>query len=101
MKEAIRFKINRRDYLKQYETVFLKPIAEGQNAVPVGNGDLAAVAWQPDHMSWMLNKSDIGGAASQAGFHWLKRWLRLPTPAAFCPKKPIQFGAAKAVRAPR
>ena len=43
MKEAIRFKINRRDYLKQYETVFLKPIAEGQNAVPVGNGDLAAL----------------------------------------------------------
>ena len=65
MEDIVRFKINRRGYLKQYEPVFLKPITEGRNAVPVGNGDLAAVAWQPGHLAWMLNKSDIGGAASQ------------------------------------
>lgn len=66
LESTIRFRIDRAGYLKQYETVFLQPIIEGCNAVAVGNGDLAAVAWQPGHLTWMLNKCDIGGAASQA-----------------------------------
>ena len=63
---ACRFRVNRAEFLRQYETVFLRPIRHGFDAIPVGNGDLAAIHWQPDHLTWMLNKNDITGAASQA-----------------------------------
>jgi len=66
IEQTIRFAPDRADYLKQYEAVFLRPITEGGSAVPVGNGDLAAVAWQPDHLTWMLNKCDIGGTSQAA-----------------------------------
>lgn len=66
LEEALHWKLDRAGYLRQYETVFRQPIREGGNAVAVGNGDLAAVGWQPEHLTWMLNKCDISGNASQA-----------------------------------
>lgn len=58
--------MDRRKHLQQYETVFQRPIKDGYDAVPVGNGDLAAIVWQPGHLTWMLNKCDLSGEASQA-----------------------------------
>lgn len=66
LNENIRFEIDRASYIGQYDPIFKKPILQGRNAIPVGNGDLAVVAWQPGHLTWMLNKNDIGGVASQA-----------------------------------
>ena len=66
IESACRFRVNRREYLRQFETVFVRPIIAGYDAVPVGNGDLAAVIWQPDHLTWMVNKCDLSGEASQA-----------------------------------
>ncbi|MBI4474001.1 MAG: hypothetical protein HY646_15135, partial [Acidobacteria bacterium] len=63
---AARFQVDRAGYLKQYETVFLRPIRKGYDAVAVGNGDLAAIVWQPGDLTWMLNKCDLSGQASQA-----------------------------------
>jgi len=31
----------------------------------LGNGDLAAVLWQPAHLTWMLNKCDFDLAVPQ------------------------------------
>ncbi len=66
IKKRVRFVVDSACYLKQFENVFLRPIRNGYDALPVGNGDLAAIVWQPDHLTWMLNKSDISGEASQA-----------------------------------
>ena len=66
LEKVCRFTLDRAAYLRQFETVFQKPIRDGRNAVAVGNGDLAAVAWQPGHLCWMINKCDIHGNASQA-----------------------------------
>ena len=66
IEKVCRFAVNRRQYLQQFETVFRRPIKDGYDAVPVGNGDLAAVVWQPDHLTCMLNKCDLSGEASQA-----------------------------------
>jgi hypothetical protein len=61
-------------YLRQFEPIMLQPIREGGSALPIGNGDLAAVIWQPGDLTVMLNKCDIGGVASQAArlvfFHY-------------------------------
>lgn len=66
IKSVCRFRMNQRAYLQQYAAVFRRPITDGYDACPVGNGDLAAIVWQPDHLTWMLNKCDISGEASQA-----------------------------------
>ncbi len=66
LENAARLSIDRAGFLRQHEAVFLQPIREGGNAIPVGNGDLAAVAWQPGHLTWMLNKCDIGGTSQAA-----------------------------------
>ena len=66
MAKLCRFRVDRRAFLRQYETVFERPIKDGYDACPVGNGDLAAIVWQPDHLTWMLNKCDLSGEASQA-----------------------------------
>lgn len=66
IEQVVRFQIDRPGYLKQYETVFQKPILDGGSALPVGNGDLAAVIWQPGDLTIMLNKCDIGGASQAA-----------------------------------
>ncbi len=61
-----RFHVDHAGWLRQFDPVFMRPIRDGYDAVPVGNGDLAAVHWQPDHLTWMLNKNDISGKAPQA-----------------------------------
>ncbi|MBI4027505.1 MAG: hypothetical protein HY360_21140 [Verrucomicrobia bacterium] len=66
MKTQARFQIDQNEYLRQFETVFLRPIEKGYDAVAVGNGDLAAIVWQPGHLTWMLNKCNLSGEASQA-----------------------------------
>lgn len=66
IEDVIRFKVDRAGYIRQFDPIFQKPIDHGKDAIPVGNGDLAAVAWQPDHLTWMLNKCDIGGASQVA-----------------------------------
>ena len=73
LESALRFRVDREGYLKQFDPIFLRPIREGQNALPVGNGDLAAVIWQPEDLVVMLNKCDVGGT-SQVGR------LRIETP---------------------
>ncbi len=78
LSQACRFRVNRAEFLRQYETVFQRPIRRGYDAVPVGNGDLTAVHWQPGHLTWMLNKADLAGAASQAA----RLVLETPTPLA-------------------
>lgn len=65
LEDIMRFQVDRRAFVRQFDPVFQRPIEHGKDAIPVGNGDLAAVAWQPEHLTWMLNKSDIG-VASQA-----------------------------------
>ena len=64
--EHCRFTMAQDEYLRQFETVFVRPIRDGYDAVPIGNGALAAVLWQPDHLTLMLNKCDISMEASQA-----------------------------------
>lgn len=66
LEHAVRWDLDRAAYLRQYETVFRRPIRRGVDALPLGNGDLAAVLWTPNHLTWMLNKCDISGASSQA-----------------------------------
>lgn len=63
---ACRFRTNRAEFFRQYDTVFLRPIRQGFDAIAVGNGDMTAVHWQPEHLTWMLNKNDVTGASSQA-----------------------------------
>ncbi|MBI4025612.1 MAG: hypothetical protein HY360_11580 [Verrucomicrobia bacterium] len=65
MENEARFRLDRNGYFRQFETVFLRPIEKGYDAVAVGNGDLAAIVWQPEHLTWMLNKCDLSGEASQ------------------------------------
>lgn len=78
IESACRFRVDRRKHLQQYTTVFQRPIQEGYDALPVGNGDLAAVVWQPNHLTWMLNKCDLSGEASQAA----RLVFETPTPLA-------------------
>ncbi|MBI4023887.1 MAG: hypothetical protein HY360_02840 [Verrucomicrobia bacterium] len=66
IEQAARFRVDQASYLKQFETVFLRPIEKGYDAVAIGNGDLAAIVWQPGHLTWLLNKCDLSGEASQA-----------------------------------
>lgn len=66
LKRLVRFSVDPTVYLRQFDTVFLRPIEKGYDALPIGNGDLAAVVWQPGHLTWMLNKCDLSGEASQA-----------------------------------
>ena len=66
LEQTVRFRLDRQGYLKQFNPRFQKPIFHGKDAIPVGNGDLAAVAWQPEHLTWMLNKCDIGAASQVA-----------------------------------
>lgn len=66
LEQHCRFRVNRGKFLRQYDTVFRQPIRDGHDAPAVGNGDLAAIVWQPDHLTWMLNKCDLSGEASQA-----------------------------------
>ena len=66
LKDDLRFRVNSTEYIRQFDPIFMKPILDGKDAIPVGNGDLAAVAWQPDHLTWMLNKCDIGVASQVA-----------------------------------
>jgi hypothetical protein len=78
MEDVCRFRVDRAGYLRQFETVFLRPIRQGYDALPIGNGDLAAVVWQPGHLTWMLNKCDLSGEASQAA----RLVVETPTPLA-------------------
>lgn len=64
--DLTRFQIDRGGWLRQFDPIFRRPIRDGYDAVPIGNGDLAAIHWQPDHLTWMLNKSDLSGQAPQA-----------------------------------
>lgn len=73
LKNSLRFRVNSTEYIRQFDPIFKRPILNGKDAIPVGNGDLAAVAWQPDHLTWMLNKCDIGIASQVAR-------LRIETP---------------------
>lgn len=66
LEDAIRFKPDRAGYVRQFDPIMLRPIVEGGNALPVGNGDLAAVIWQPGDLTVMLNKCDIGGTSQAA-----------------------------------
>ncbi|MDD5706065.1 MAG: hypothetical protein PHR35_09075 [Kiritimatiellae bacterium] len=77
MKEQLPFQVDMEGYLRQYETVFRRPIVDGYHALPFGNGDLAAVMWQPEHLTWMLNKCDIGGTSQVARLR-----IETPTPLA-------------------
>ncbi|HEY3415607.1 MAG TPA: hypothetical protein VGM23_01870 [Armatimonadota bacterium] len=65
LEQTLRFTLDRAGYLRQYDPIFRRPIVDGWNALPVGNGDLTAVVWQPGHLTWMLNKNDIDLAISQ------------------------------------
>ncbi len=66
LEDVIRFKPDRAGYLRQYDPIMLRPIADGGSALPIGNGDLAAVIWEPGDLTFMLNKCDIGGASQAA-----------------------------------
>ncbi len=57
--KGCRYKIDYQSYLSQYDIVFKKPIKNGCDGLPIGNGDLAAVIWTPDHFKCIINKSDV------------------------------------------
>ena len=61
-----RWRCDRLAHVSQFDPVFRRPITAGYDALPIGNGDLAAVLWHPEHLTLMLNKCDISGEASQA-----------------------------------
>lgn len=78
MQAAIRFSTDPADHLPRFDPIFRRPIFDGWNALPIGNGDLAAVFWQPDHLTWMLNKNDVDLAISQMA----RVTIETPTPLA-------------------
>ena len=55
LEQTVRFRLDRQGYIKQFNPRFQKPIQHGKDAIPVGNGDFAAVAWQPEHLTWTLS----------------------------------------------
>jgi len=63
---SLRFGVDHAAHVRQYDPVFQKPITEGGSGVPIGNGDLAAVVWEPDDLTIMLNKCDLGGTSQAA-----------------------------------
>ncbi|MHB9023530.1 MAG: glycosyl hydrolase family 95 catalytic domain-containing protein [Armatimonadota bacterium] len=65
LEQVLRFALDRAGYLRQFDPIFRRPIVEGWNALPAGNGELTAVVWQPGHLTWMLNTNDIDLAVSQ------------------------------------
>ena len=49
-----------REYLRRHDVVFKSPMRHPSEALPVGNGDLAAMVWTTDDgLEMQINKSDL------------------------------------------
>lgn len=46
-------------YLAQHDVVHEMPSRVWQDGTPLGNGSLAALAFEPHHLEWTLNKNDV------------------------------------------
>jgi len=56
-------------YLSQHDVVFLTPVAEGYDGIPLGNGDVGVMAWTPpDHLHFQINKCDTWDDAPRGSF---------------------------------
>ena len=62
------------DLLDAHDIRYLSPTDEGRFALPVGNGDLAAVVWTPDNrLQLAINKSNTWDDAAELpvpDWHW-------------------------------
>ncbi|MBI4027174.1 MAG: hypothetical protein HY360_19470 [Verrucomicrobia bacterium] len=52
-------KINWPKYLAQYDLICEMQSRVWQDGTPLGNGSLAALAFEPHHLEWTINKNDI------------------------------------------
>jgi hypothetical protein len=47
-------------FLSQHDVVYLAPVPDGIDGLPIGNGDLGAMIWTPpDHLRLAINKVDL------------------------------------------
>ncbi len=55
-----------REYVRQFDTVFRTPMKQSFEALPVGNGDMAAMLWtEAESITMQLNKSDLWTKANR------------------------------------
>lgn len=52
-------RINWKEYLKQYDLIYETQARVWQDGIPLGNGSLAALAYEPFHLEWTINKNDV------------------------------------------
>ena len=61
--------VNMNDFLAQHDLVFLTPATKGYEGLPIGNGDLGAMAWTPTNkLHFQINKCDIWDDDSDESF---------------------------------
>ena len=62
----------------QHDIVYLNPAANGEEGLPIGNGDLAAMLWMPPGgLELAINKSNLWDDQPQgypADWHWNAAW---------------------------
>ncbi len=51
--------VNWREYLRQYDLIYEMPATVWQDGMPLGNGSLGALAYEPFHPEWVINKNDV------------------------------------------
>lgn len=51
--------IDWRDYLGQFDVVYEMQSRVWQDGIALGNGSLAAMAYEPFHPEWVINKNDV------------------------------------------
>src|SRR5512143_220013 len=52
-------KINWPQYLSQHDIIYEQQSRIWQDGTPLGNGSLAALAYEPHHLEWTVNKNDV------------------------------------------
>jgi len=59
MREAGFMDMDRRKYIEQFDLIYEMPSKMWQDGTPLGNGSMGALAYEPFHLEWSINKNDV------------------------------------------